>query len=78
MDVVPNHSSHEHPWFREALAAGPGSPARDRYVFRDGTGRGRREAAEQLALDLRRPGLDAGVEDGAVVPPPVRRPASPT
>ncbi len=40
VDVVPNHSSIEHPWFREALAAPPGSPARDRYYFRDGRGPG--------------------------------------
>jgi alpha-glucosidase len=38
VDLVPNHTSHRHAWFREALAAGPGSPARDRYVFRDGRG----------------------------------------
>jgi alpha-glucosidase len=38
VDVVPNHTSSEHPWFGEALAAEPGDPARDRYVFRDGTG----------------------------------------
>ncbi|KOG30731.1 glycoside hydrolase family 13 protein [Streptomyces resistomycificus] len=38
VDLVPNHTSHQHPWFREALAAPPGSPARDRYVFRDGGG----------------------------------------
>jgi alpha-glucosidase len=38
VDVVPNHTSSEHPWFREALAARPGDPVRDRYVFRDGTG----------------------------------------
>ncbi|MFJ5260775.1 glycoside hydrolase family 13 protein [Streptomyces sp. NPDC088387] len=38
VDLVPNHSSHRHVWFQEALAAGPGSPARDRYVFRDGRG----------------------------------------
>jgi alpha-glucosidase len=38
MDVVPNHSSSAHPWFQAALAAGPGSPARNRYFFRDGTG----------------------------------------
>ncbi len=37
-DVVPNHTSDEHPWFLEALASEPGSAARDRYVFRDGTG----------------------------------------
>ncbi len=38
IDVVANHSSTEHAWFREALAAGPGSPARDRYLFRPGRG----------------------------------------
>ncbi|PWI20624.1 alpha-amylase [Streptomyces sp. Act143] len=38
VDLVPNHSSHRHAWFQEALAAGPGSAARDRYVFRDGRG----------------------------------------
>ncbi|OBK25176.1 alpha-amylase [Mycobacterium asiaticum] len=38
MDVVPNHSSSKHPWFQAALAAGPGSEARDRYFFRDGRG----------------------------------------
>lgn len=38
VDLVPNHSSSEHPWFVEALAAGPGSPERDRYMFRDGLG----------------------------------------
>ncbi|MDH6628239.1 alpha-glucosidase [Streptomyces sp. LBL] len=38
VDLVPNHTSHQHVWFQEALAAGPGSPARDRYVFRDGLG----------------------------------------
>jgi alpha-glucosidase len=40
LDVVPNHTSDRHPWFRAALAAGPGSPERDRYIFRDGRGRG--------------------------------------
>jgi len=37
---VPNHTSNEHPWFLEALAAPPGSAARDRYIFRDGIGEG--------------------------------------
>ena len=36
VDVVPNHTSTAHPWFRAALATGPGSPERARYVFRDG------------------------------------------
>jgi alpha-glucosidase len=38
VDIVPNHTSSRHGWFREALAAPKGSPARDRYVFRDGRG----------------------------------------
>ncbi|MEJ8278578.1 glycoside hydrolase family 13 protein [Pseudonocardia spirodelae] len=38
LDIVPNHHSDEHAWFRAALAAGPGSPERARYVFRDGRG----------------------------------------
>lgn len=38
LDIVPNHHSDEHVWFRQALAAGPGSPERERYLFRDGRG----------------------------------------
>ena len=38
IDVVPNHTSHRHRWFASALAAGPGSPERDRYLFRPGRG----------------------------------------
>ncbi len=38
LDLVANHTSNQHPWFREALAAGPGSPERERYHFRDGRG----------------------------------------
>ncbi len=36
VDLVANHTSSEHPWFTAALAAGPGSPERRRYFFRDG------------------------------------------
>jgi alpha-glucosidase len=38
VDIVPNHTSDQHEWFREALKAGRGSAARDRYIFREGTG----------------------------------------
>lgn len=38
MDVVPNHCSWDHPWFRAAVAAGRGSPERERFYFRDGRG----------------------------------------
>jgi alpha-glucosidase len=34
IDLVPNHTSEAHPWFRAALANEPG--ARERYVFRRG------------------------------------------
>ncbi|MFB4421094.1 alpha-amylase family glycosyl hydrolase [Streptomyces sp. QL37] len=38
VDLVPNHTSDRHPWFQEALAAGPGSAEREMYLFRDGQG----------------------------------------
>ncbi|GLY19228.1 alpha-glucosidase [Kineosporia sp. NBRC 101677] len=38
VDVVPNHVSSAHPWFVEALAAGPGSPARQKFWFHSGKG----------------------------------------
>ena len=38
VDIVPNHSSDQHEWFREALESGRGSAARDRYIFREGSG----------------------------------------
>ncbi|MDN4615169.1 glycoside hydrolase family 13 protein [Leifsonia sp. F6_8S_P_1B] len=47
IDVVPNHVSDRHPWFREALAAGPGSPERERFWFRPGRG----ERGEQRPTD---------------------------
>ena len=77
-DIVPNHTSSEHAWFQAALAAEPGSPERERYLFRDRQGRGRRGAAQQLGLRLRRSGLDAGRGRRPVVPPPLRHhPARP-
>jgi alpha-glucosidase len=39
VDVVPNHCSDAHPWFVEAVAAGPGSAARELFWFRPGRGR---------------------------------------
>src|SRR6478609_8070740 len=36
VDLVPNHTSLEHEWFRAALAAEPGSPERQRYIFHEG------------------------------------------
>ena len=38
VDLVPNHCSDQHEWFRLALAAGPGSPERERFWFVPGRG----------------------------------------
>ena len=38
VDIVPNHCSAEHPLFQAALASSPGSPERDRFIFREGRG----------------------------------------
>ncbi|GAA2731203.1 glycoside hydrolase family 13 protein [Pedococcus aerophilus] len=40
IDLVPNHTSDQHPWFLAALAGGPQAPERARYFFRDGRGEG--------------------------------------
>ena len=38
LDIVPNHGSDAQAWFTTALAAPPGSPERDRFIFRAGRG----------------------------------------
>lgn len=38
VDIVPNHCSRMHPWFQAALKAAPGSPERERFIFREGRG----------------------------------------
>jgi alpha-glucosidase len=40
IDLVPNHCSSDHPLFQQALAAAPGSPERELFLFRDGRGPG--------------------------------------
>jgi alpha-glucosidase len=47
VDVVPNHVSDQHPWFREALASTPGSPERARFWFRSGRGANGEEPPNQ-------------------------------
>ena len=64
------------PGSRQALAAAPRSPQRVLVLVPARPRPGRRRAAEQLAVLLRRPGLDpgdrAGRHPGPVVPAPVR------
>lgn len=43
VDLVPNHCSDQHAAFQAALKAGPGSPERDMFIFRDGSGPGGHE-----------------------------------
>ncbi|MFB7292285.1 glycoside hydrolase family 13 protein [Actinacidiphila glaucinigra] len=38
VDIVPNHTSDRHAWFRAALTDRRGGPARERYHFRPGKG----------------------------------------
>ena len=38
VDLVPNHSSSEHDWFKAAIASPPGSPEWERYILRRGQG----------------------------------------
>ncbi|PJJ71639.1 alpha-glucosidase [Diaminobutyricimonas aerilata] len=40
VDLVPNHTSVEHPMFRAAVDAGPGSPERDMFHFAEGSADG--------------------------------------
>ena len=56
LDIVPNHTSSEHEWFRAALAGDAG--ARDRYHFRPGRGEDGEQPPNDWTQQLRRPGLD--------------------
>ena len=82
LDIVPNHCSSEHPWFREALAAAPGSADARPLPLRRRPRPGRRRAAQQLARHVRRPRLDPGHRAGRRAPASgtctCSRPSSPT
>ena len=61
IDVVAGYTGDEHAWFRDAVAGGPGSPARRRYLFADGEFDDRSADGEQRPPQLP-PGLDAALE----------------
>jgi alpha-glucosidase len=50
VDLVPNHTSYHHPWFRAALGSPPGSPERARYHFRPGRADGTRPPNDWLSV----------------------------
>lgn len=58
IDIVPNHLSVEHQWFRQALASPPGSPERLRFWFRDGRGPDGSLPPDGVDLRVRRRHLD--------------------
>ena len=76
VDIVPNHCSDEHVWFRQALAEGPGRTVARAVLVPQGPRPPWRTAAEQLGVHLRRTGLDPVEEPRRhprrVVPAPVR------
>src|SRR5713226_8330657 len=68
VDLVPNHTSDQHPWFQAALSS-PDDPHRDLLLQGRQT---RRLASEQLAVGVRRPSLDERRAQRPVVPAPLR------
>ena len=76
IDLVPNHSSSEHPWFRPRPRRRTGQPRAGPLHLPGRPRRERRAAAEQLAVGLRRPRLEPGHRGRRlprpVVPPPLR------
>ena len=68
IDLVPNHFSHQHPWFQEALAAEPGSRQRARFIFRDGQGpRGDLRRTTGRPCSAARPGLASRTVSGTYI-----------
>src|SRR5260370_17147395 len=68
VDVVPNHTSDQHPWFQSALSS-PDDPHRSWYYFADQKPDG---SPPKLDVRLRRAGLEAGRGHWQVVPAPLR------
>ena len=70
----PTTSPTEHPWFQAALAAGPGSAERERFIFRPGRGTDGELPPNNWPSVFGGSGVDAGPTRTArrVVPAPVR------
>ena len=72
IDIVPNHISDQHAWFQAALAAGPGSPERERFWFHPGNGEHGDRMPNDWVSQLRR------AAPGPARRTPTARPASGT
>ena len=59
VDIVPNHCSHMHPWFQQALDAPPRLAGTRPVHFPRGTRRKRRTPAHQLDRQFRQFGMEA-------------------
>ena len=71
MDLVVNHTSDEHPWFRASRSSRAGRPPRLVLVARSPAWLPRRRAgsgADQLGVALLRPGVGVGRRDRPVLP----------
>ena len=75
LDIVANHTSDQHPWFRRRWPPGRARPSGRRYIFRRRPRPGRRASRRTTGSQrVRRPGLDPRhrARRRAVVPAPVR------
>ncbi len=80
-DLVPNHTSDRHAWFRAALAAGPGSPsgsATSSVPAGDRTGTSRRPTGAPCSAAARGPGSRRTTEHPASGTCTCSPPSSPT
>ena len=73
LDLVPNHTSDQHPWFVESRSSRD-NPKRDWYIWRDPAPDG--GAAEQLAVRIRRQRLGVRRGDRSILLPRLPRPAA--